>query len=176
MKYFVNGAAGTPAIMRLTLSFSLFFLALLWVTNFLMYYQRMGFDPGSVVRYYHGSEQEFAAPRTYGSMLEASHGHLAMMALVLLLLTHLTIFLPWRLGRKAALVAATFGAALLDEGSGWLVRFVDASLAPLKLLGFFGLQLGLGILISSLAWHFARRGQSPSTSLGAKSTRSTETQ
>jgi hypothetical protein len=153
----LNGAYRSQAIMRLTLSCTLVFLAFLWLSNFLLYFQRMGLDPHSVVRYYRGSEAEFTAPRTYGSMLEVSHGHFAMMALVLLLLTHLAIFIPWPLRLRVVLVATTFGAALCDEISGWLVRFVHPGWAVLKVVSFVGMQAGLGVLIAGLAWHLARR-------------------
>jgi hypothetical protein len=157
MKYMMNGAYRTQGLMRLTLAGTLVFLTFLWVSNFLMYAQRMGFDPDSVRRYYRGSEEEFRAARTYGSMLEASHGHFAMMALVLLLLTHLSIFIPWSLRVRVVLVVGTFAAALCEELAGWLVRFAHPEFAWLKIGAFLGLQAGLGVLLVGLGWQIARR-------------------
>jgi len=157
MKYLLTGAYRVSGIMRLTLACTLVFLVFLWATSALLYFQRMNLDPGSVVAYYRGSEQEFAAPRTYGSLLEQSHAHFAMMSMVLLLLTHLAIFIPWPLRLRVTLVVATFGAALIDELAGWLVRFVHPSFALFKVVGFAGLQTGLAVLIAGLAWHLARR-------------------
>ena len=157
MKYMMNGAHRTHGLIRLTLGGTLVFLTFLWVSNFLMYAQRMGLDPHSVVRYYRGSEEEFAAPRTYGSLLEASHGHFAMMGLVLLLLTHLAIFVPWSLRVRVVLVVGTFAAALCEELAGWLVRYAHPDFAWLKIAGFLGLQAGLGVLLAGLAWQVARQ-------------------
>ena len=152
MKYMLNGAHRNHGLMRLTLGGTLLFLTLLWVSNFLMYAQRMGLDPHSVVRHYRGSEEEFAAARTYGSLLEASHGHFAMMALVLLLLTHLAIFLPWSARVRVGLVVGTFAAALSEELAGWLVRYAHPGFAWLKIVAFVGLQAGLGVLLVGLGW------------------------
>ena len=157
MKYMLNGAYRSQLLMRLTLTCTLVFLAGLWATNALLYFHKMGLDPASVVQYYRGSEEEFAAPRSYASMLEVTHAHLAMMAMVLLLLTHLAIFIPWPLRLRVALVAGTFASGLLGEGAGWLVRFVHPGFAWLKIAAFLGLQIGLGILLLGLAWHLGRR-------------------
>jgi hypothetical protein len=116
----------------------------------------MGLHPDSVVSYYNGSEEEYRPPRTAGSMLEVSHGHLAMMALVILLLTHLAIFIPFGNRTKKVLIFGTFAAAWLNESSGWLVRFVSPELAPLKVLGFVTLQLLLATLLVSLTWFLWR--------------------
>jgi hypothetical protein len=118
----------------------------------------MGLAPASVVRYYLGDEAEFLPARTYGSMLEVTHAHLAMMAVVLLLVTHLAIFIPWPLRLRVGLVLFTFASALLQEASGWLVRFVDPGFAALKIGAFLGLQVGLAVLLGGLAWHLMRSG------------------
>jgi len=161
MKYMLNGGYRSQGIMRLTLGCMLVFLVGLWVTNLLLYFQHMGLTPHSVVQYYLGSEEEFAAPRSYGSMLEVAHAHFAMMAMVLLVLTHLAIFIPWPLRLRIGLVLGTFGAALLGEISGWLVRFVHPGFAVLKIASFLALQIGMAILIVGLAWHLSRRPSEP---------------
>jgi hydrogenase/urease accessory protein HupE len=107
------------------------------------------------VRHYRGDEAAFVEPRTYGSMLEVTHVHLPMMALVLLLLTHLAIFLPWSMRARAALIVATFGFALTGEGAGWLVRFASPAWAPLKVACFLGLECTLGALLVGLGLYLA---------------------
>lgn len=161
MKYMLNGGYRTQTLMRLTLACTLAFVAGLWVTNALLYFRSMGLTPASVTAYYLGSEEEFAAPRTYGAMLEVTHAHLAMMAMVLLLVTHLAIFIPWPLRLRVTLVAGTFGCALLGEAAGWLVRFVSPGFAVLKIAGFLGLEAGLAVLLLGLAWHMTRRNGTP---------------
>ena len=157
MKYMLNGAYRTQLLMRLTLTCTLVLLVGFWVTNALLYFHAMGLDPNSVVVHYRGSEEEFAAPRSYATMLEVTHMHLAMMAMVILLLTHLAIFIPWPLRLRIGLVLGTFACALLGEGSGWLVRFVHPGFAVLKVAAFLGLQAGLATLLVGLAWHLHRR-------------------
>lgn len=151
MRYLQGGGFRNHPLMRLTLGGTLVLLAGLWVTNALLYFARMNLDPASVVRYYRGSEAEFIEPRTYGSMLEVTHIHLPMMALVGLLLTHLAIFLPWPNRWRVTLIVATFASALGGEAASWLVRFASPAWAPLKVAAFLGLQASLGCLLVGLA-------------------------
>jgi hypothetical protein len=151
LKYLQSGGFRNHPLMRLTLGCTLVLLTGLWVTNALMYWRNMTLDPASVVRYYRGDEAEFMEPRTYGAMLEVTHMHLPMMALVLLLLTHLAIFLPWSQRARATLIVSTFGFALMGEAAGWLVRWVGAGWAPLKVACFVGLEATLAALLVGLA-------------------------
>jgi hypothetical protein len=150
VKYLQSGGFRNHPLMRLTLGGALVLLAGFWVTTALMYFRNMSLDPASVVAYYRGDEARFLEPRTYGSMLEVTHTHLPMMALVMLLLTHLAIFLPWSQGRRAALIIVAFAFALGGESAGWLVRFVHPAWAPLKVGCFLGLEATLGFLLVGL--------------------------
>jgi hypothetical protein len=116
----------------------------------------MDLSPSSVVSYYLGSEEEFMPARTYQSMLEVAHSHLPMMALVLLLLTHLVLFAPFSRQAKTAFVVVPFVAALLNEGSSWLVRFVDPGFALVKVASFVALQGSLIVLLAALGVFLAR--------------------
>ncbi len=151
MKYLQNGGFRNHPLMRLTLGGALVLLVGFWVTTALMYFRAMTLDPASVIAYYRGDEARFLEPRTYGSMLEVTHAHLPMMALVMLLLTHLAIFIPWSQGRRAALIVTAFGFALGGEAAGWLVRFVSPGWAPLKVFCFLGLEATLAFLLTGLA-------------------------
>jgi hypothetical protein len=151
-----SGGFQNHPLMRLTISLTLLLLFGFWLTNLVLYLSKMGLSPESVVTYYNGSEEEFLPPRTMGSMLEVTHAHLAMMAMVLLLLTHLVIFSPFGKGLKLFFVLATFGAAIASESGGWLVRFVSPSFAPVKIVGFFSLEALLGTLLVVVAWNLWR--------------------
>lgn len=151
MKYMQNGGYQNQALMRLTIGLTLVFLTLFTGTSIVLYFSKMSLDPASVVRYYVGVEEEFIPARSFQSMLEVSHSHLAMMALVLLMLTHLLLFAPFSRRAKVAFVMAAFASGLMSEAGGWLVRFVDPAFAPLKVTGFLGLQASLIFLLSSLA-------------------------
>lgn len=138
-------------MMRLTLLWTSAFLAGLWVTNFFFYFAKMGLTPQSVVDYYRGSEALFTQPRSFETMLEVTHFHLPMMAVVILLLTHLLIFAPFSRGAKTWFISGTFGSALIEEGSGWLVRFVHPGFAILKIVSFAAFQALLAFLLIALA-------------------------
>ncbi len=155
MKYLQHGGFRNHPLMRLTLAGALVLLSGFWVTTALMYFRTMTLDPASVVAYYRGDEALFLEPRTYGSMLEVTHAHLPMMALVMLLLTHLAIFLPWSTGRRAALILTAFGFALGGEAASWLVRFASPAWAPLKVACFVGLEATLAGLLLALALYLA---------------------
>jgi hypothetical protein len=124
----------------------------LWLTNALLYFSKMGLTPGSVVLYYLGNEELYRSPRTYQGLLEVSHFHLFAMGMLLLVLTHLVLFVPLRGRTKMWLITLPFAAALLDEGSGWLVLFVSPHFAWLKIAGFLGLQASLAALVILSLW------------------------
>lgn len=150
MKYMQTGGFQNNPLMRSTLAFACLFLAGLWVTNFAMYFSKMGLSPSSVAAYYLGSEADFTPPRSYGSMLETTHAHLPMKALVLLLLTHLVIFAPYSERARRTVIAASFVSAALEEGAGWLVRFAHPSFAILKVASFLTFQAVLALLLATL--------------------------
>ena len=160
MRVLQSGGFQNNPFMRLTLALTLLLLAGFTVTNFLLYFSKMDLSPGSVVSYYNGSEEEFRQPRSYQSMLEVTHSHLAVMALVVLLLTHLLIFAPYSSRGKIAFISVAFLSALFSEASSWLVRFVHPDFAWLKVLSFLALQLSLVFLLFSLGmflWKSASR-------------------
>lgn len=152
MKYMQNGGFQNHPLMKLTIALCLLFLGGFWLTNFMLYFSKMGLTMTSVQEYYMGSETHFTMPRSYQSMLEVTHSHLPVMAVVILLLTHLVIFAPIKPFLKVALILTAFLSALLNEGASWLVRFVSPSFAILKIASFLTFQGMLALLIVSLAW------------------------
>ena len=154
-----GGFQNNPS-MRLTLGLTMVLLLGFTATNFFLYFARMDLSPASVVSYYNGSEEEFRPARSYQSMLEVTHSHLAMMAVVMLLLTHLVVFAPFRRSQKITIIVTAFMSALLSEGAAWLVRFVHPGFAVLKVAAFVALQTSLLFLLGSLAaflWSGRRR-------------------
>jgi hypothetical protein len=124
----------------------------LWVTNALLYFSKMSLSAASVVEYYLGNEERFLSPRSYQGLLEVSHFHLFAMGMLLLVLTHLMLFVPVRNSLKAWLIVVPFASALLDEGAGWLVRFASPGFAWLKVAGFVLLQTSLAVLVVVSLW------------------------
>jgi hypothetical protein len=151
MKYLQSGGFQEQPLMRLTLGMALLLLAGFWVTNLGLYFSHMSLDPASVVDYYRGNEAEFRPARSAVGMLEVTHMHLPMFALVFLLLTHLMLFAPLRTGVKVMFIAAAFGSALLSEAAGWMTRFWHPGFAWLKVAMFVLMQVTLGWLILALA-------------------------
>ena len=150
MKYFVNGINGSKndGLIRLPLQFSLILIALFWIINFFLFYSKMGFSPETIASYYLGNESLYQPSRSITSMLEVTHGHLAMFALLLLVVTHLVIFADFSRKIKLFIISGTYISAILSEGSSWLIRIYSPSFSWVKLISFFTLQ---GFIILSLA-------------------------
>ena len=139
-------------LLRLVLVWFLVFVALLWVSNALLYFAKMTLDPASVVAYYLGNEAQFTQPRSYQGMLEITHFHLFAMGILVLTMTHLLLFVPMANRWKALVVSIAFAAALADEAAGWLVRFVSPGFAYLKVAAFLTLEAVLAFMIAEVSW------------------------
>jgi hypothetical protein len=146
MRFVVTGEWSRNRLLRTIIVLYVVYVAGLWVTNALLYFSKMDLSYGSVVAYYLGSEERFLQPRTYQGLLEVSHFHLFAMGMLLLVLTHLMLFVPISDRTKAWLIAVPFFSAFLDEGAGWAVRFLHPGFAVAKIAGFLLLQGSLAAL------------------------------
>jgi hypothetical protein len=156
VRFVVTGEWSRNRLLQVIVVLYSIYVAALWTTNALLYFAKMGLTTASVVEYYLGSEERFLSPRSYQGLLEVSHFHLFAMGMLLLVLTHLALFVPVSSRVKAALVVLPFAAAFLDEGAGWLVRFVSPHFAWLKIAGFLALQTSLAALVSLSLWSVFR--------------------
>jgi len=147
MRYFVTGEQQRKALLNALVLMFLGYIALLWVSNGLMYFHRMGLTPESVVAYYLGSEEQFTQPRSYEGMLEVSHFHLFSMGMLVVTLTHLMLMTDFSIRLKIWLSALTYASALADEAGGWLVRFVHPAFAYFKITAFLLLECSLLALV-----------------------------
>ena len=152
MRFVVTGEWNRNRLLQTIIACYALYVAALWLTNALLYFDKMSLTPSSVVSYYLGSEEEFRPPRSYQGMLEVAHFHLFAMGMLLLVLTHLVLFVPVAVRTKVAMIALPFASAALDEGGGWLVRFVSPALAWVKVVGFLALQTSLAALIGLSLW------------------------
>jgi hypothetical protein len=152
MRFVVTGEWSRNRLLQTIVVLYVLYVAGLWVTNTLLYFNKMSLSYRSVVEYYLGSEERFLQPRSYQGLLEVSHFHLFAMGMLLLVLTHLMLFVPLRNAVKAWLIALPFAAALLNEGASWLVRFGHPLFAYLKIGGFLLLQGSLAVLIVVSLW------------------------
>ena len=152
MRFVITGEWSRNRLLQTIIVLYCLYVALLWVTNALLYFEKMSLDPASVVAYYLGDEERFLSPRSYQGLLEVSHFHLFAMGMLLLVLTHLVLFAPLQTSTKVWFVVLPFVSALLDEASGWGVRFVDPAFAYLKIAGFLTLQASLAGLVGVSLW------------------------
>jgi len=156
MRFVVTGEASRNRLLQTIVVIYVLYVAGLWLTNALLYFQKMSLDPTSVVEYYLGTEARFLPPRSFQSLLEVSHFHLFAMGMLMLVLTHLMLFVPLADRTKLWLIVVPFASAFVDEGAGWAVRFVSPVFALLKVAGFLALQSSLAALILLSLWSVFR--------------------
>lgn len=152
MRFVVSGEVSRNRLLQVIVVLYSLYVAGLWITNALLYFSKMSLSPASVVTYYLGSDATFQPARTVQGLLEVSHFHLFAMGMLLMVLTHLVLFVPISNRSKLWLIALPFAAAAIDESAGWLVRFVAPGFAALKIVGFLGLQASLAALIGVSLW------------------------
>jgi hypothetical protein len=147
MRFVVTGEWDRNRLLQVIILLYCFFVLLLWMTNWMLYFESMGLTTASVVEHYLGNEEEFRAPRTYGGMLELTHFHVFAMGMLMMVLTHLALFVPVSTRLKIALIVVPFFSAFASEGAGWLVRYGGAGFAWTKIAGFLLLQGSLAALV-----------------------------
>lgn len=147
MRYFVTGEQQRKSLLNALVLMFLGYIALLWLSNGLMYFHHMNLTPDSVITYYLGSEALFTQPRSYQGMLEVSHFHLFSMGMLIVTLTHLMLMTDFSVRLKIWLSSLTYLSALADEAGGWLVRFVHPLFAYFKIAAFLMLELSLVALL-----------------------------
>lgn len=152
MRFFVTGEWTRNRLLQTIVALYALYVSGLWLTNALLYFNKMGLTPSSVTDYYLGNEAIFTSPRSYQGLLEVTHFHLFAMGMLLLVLTHLMLFVPVSNRLKAWLIVVPFFSAFLDEGAGWLVRFGHPAFAWAKIGGFLLLQTSLATLIVVALW------------------------
>jgi len=156
LRFVITGEMNRNRLLQTIVVLYALYVVLLWITNALLYFDRMALTPSSVIAHYLGAEEQFREPRSYAGLLEVSHFHLFAMGMLLLVLTHLVLFVPLANRTKAWLIALPFLSGLVDEGSGWLVRFVSPHFAWLKIAGFLALQTSLAALVTLSLWSVFR--------------------
>jgi hypothetical protein len=167
VRFVITGEWNRNRLLQTIVALYSLYVAGLWLTNALLYFEKMSLTPSSVVSYYLGNEEQFLSPRSYQGMLEVAHFHLFAMGMLLLVLTHLMLFVPVRNGIKAWLIALPFLSAALDEGGGWLVRFGHPAFAWLKIAGFLSLQTSLAVLVGLSLWSVFAGSQRNYAGMGA---------
>ena len=156
MRYFVTGEQHRKSLLNALVLMFLGYVALLCISNALLYFHHMDLTPKSVVAYYLGSEEQFTQPKSYQGMLEISHFHLFSMGMLVVTLTHLMLMTNFSTRLKIWLSGMTYISALADEAGGWLVRFVHPLFAYFKIASFLILEFSLGALVCVIALSLIR--------------------
>lgn len=146
MKYLINGSYKQDPLLKLVLGLSLVFIVWLWVSNILIYIEKMGFSYQAVVEYYRGND-EFLNPASYRGLLEVTHMHLFVYGLYLLLINHLMLFTGLSNRIKLTFILASFISGISNLFAGWLVRFLSPSFAYLKIGSFLAFQGSSALII-----------------------------
>jgi hypothetical protein len=152
VRFTVTGEWDHNRLLQVVVVLYSFFVILLWITNWMLYFDAMDFTTASVVDHFLGNEAEFRSPRTYRGMVELAHFHLFAMGMLMMVLTHLALFVPVGTRLKIALVVVPFFSALASEGAGWLVRYGGAGFAWTKIAGVLLLQGSLAVLVAISLW------------------------
>lgn len=105
--------------------------------NFFLFIIKFGITPDGVAEYYVGNPTKFIRAKSLEGVLEVFVPHLITMAIYLFALVHFAFFTNSK--RKVLIAFLTFSFALVDNGSGLLIRFLSPDFAVLKLLSFLGL-------------------------------------
>ena len=156
MRYFVSGEQQRKSLLNALILMFLGYIALLWVSNGMMFFHRMSLTPESVITYYLGSEENFVPARSYEGMLEVSHFHLFSMGMLVVTLTHLMLMTEFSIRLKIWLSGLTYSSALSDEAAGWLVRFVHPHFAYFKIGAFLLLEISLAALLIAVIFSLIR--------------------
>jgi len=152
VRFTVTGEWDHNRLLQVVVVLYCFFVILLWITNWMLYFDAMDLTTASVVEHYLGNEEEFRSPRTYRGMVELAHFHLFAMGMLMMVLTHLALFVPVGTRLKIALIVVPFFSALASEGAGWLVRYGGAGFAWTKIAGVLLLQGSLAALVGIALW------------------------
>lgn len=147
MRYFVTGEQYRKSLLNTLILMFLGYVALLCISNALLYFHHMDLTSKSVVAYYLGSEQDYTQPKSYQGMLEVAHFHLFSMGMLIVTLTHLMLMTEFSNRLKIWLSVVIYLAAIADEAGGWLVRFVHPAFAYFKITAFLLLESSLAILV-----------------------------
>ncbi len=156
MRFFISKDIRKNDLLKLIVLFTTIFFVFLWITNLLLFL-KVGLSYESVVEYYRGSEQSFRPPRSYLGLLEEAHFHFFSMGILLVTLNHLLLFTNRSSREKFLVIILSYGSALFDIAGGWLVRYVSAEFAYLKIFSFIILQICLAYLIVFITFYLYRK-------------------
>jgi hypothetical protein len=143
-----------PRPLRLIYAGFLLLIALGLLTQVVFEFGRIGFTPYSVALYYRGGDigNVMTFPKTFGQLLEVSHAHAFVMAVVFLILAHLFVSTSASPTFKAIVLVVAFAGLLGDLIGPWLVRYVAPEWSWLLLASWAAQMVGNGVLLGVSGW------------------------
>ncbi len=133
--------------LRVTLTGFLLFTAIGEGSGIVMDALRTGFTPTGIAHYYRGFETNLQFPKEFWVLIENTHFHVFIVPLVLLVLTHVLFMTDLSQRSKVGITLTAYSAALIELASPWLVRYVAAGFAWLKLGGSVAFHASMLYLI-----------------------------
>jgi len=151
-----------PRPLRLIYGGFLLFAALGFASQLGFQVGRIGLTAHAIAVYYRGGESGdvMAFPKTFGQLLEISHAHTFMMAVVFLILAHLFVSTDGSPGFKGTALAVTFAGMLGDLLAPWLIRYGAAWCAWIELAAWAAEGVGSAILVAVSSWECLGPGDS----------------
>lgn|SRR5215510_8198146 len=115
---------------------------------------RIGLTPAAIATFYRGSERGdvMIFPKTAAQLLEVTHAHAFMMAVIFLILAHLFVSTSVPATLKTVVLTLTFAGTIGDLVSPWLVRYGAASCAWIALGSWIAQGAGNLVLLGISGW------------------------
>jgi hypothetical protein len=157
MREFAKGSftlRQAPRPLRLIYAGVLFLFALGVLSQLGFEIGRIGLTPYAVTMYYRGGERGdvMTFPKPFGQLLEVSHAHAFVMAIVFLVLAHLFVSTSTSATFKTIVLAVTFAGLVGDLVGPWLVRYVASGWSWLVLASWIAQGAGNAALVGVSGW------------------------
>lgn len=126
--------------------------------------ERIGVSPARIAIYYRGGESagSLSFPKPFGHLVEITHAHAFVMAVIFLVLAHLFVATSLRGARvKGVVTGVAFAGMLGDLVAPWLIRYVAVGFAWLQILSWAALWIGGGVMLGVSLWECLAGSGSP---------------
>lgn len=143
-----------PRPLRLIYAAFLLLVAVGIATELGFQVERIGLTPARVSAYYRGGEvgAVMTFPKTFGQLLEVTHAHAFMMAVIFLILAHLFAATSASSTLRAIVLGLTFAGMMGNLAAPWLTRYGAASGAWLLLSSWAAQGIGSVLMVAVSIW------------------------
>lgn len=109
----------------------------------------IGLSPSRAAAYYRGGEVggQMTFPKTFRQLVETTHFHSFIMAVVYLVLAHLFVATTVSTGWKRRLIVVAFAGLTGDLVSPWLIRYLSGGFVYMQLASWAGEWIGFGAFV-----------------------------